>query len=141
MDVDKELCPIMKDTKIEKKNVFWKKKEKKKRTLWIDHWTLTFTGMKKERIVLRNEWIETYGGADIESGSVLQQELAAGSVSTGGGQVEGGPVLTIPQLRVSSPVQEQLQTAVRQKQCQTGDVDHLTTTVSKILVLVSLTHF
>lgn len=76
--------------------------------MWIDHWN------EKERTVLWNEWIETYGGADIESGSMLQQESAAGSVSTGGGQVEGGPVLTIPHLRVSSLVQEQLQTAIRQ---------------------------
>lgn len=76
--------------------------------MWIDHWN------EKKRTVLWNEWIETYGGADIESGSMLQQESAAGGVSTGGGQVEGGPVLTIPHLRVSSTVQEQLQTAERQ---------------------------
>lgn len=27
---------------------------------------------EKEMIVLRNEWIETYGGADVEPSSVLQ---------------------------------------------------------------------
>lgn len=89
------------------------------------------------------------GGADIESGSVLQQESAAGGVSTGGGQVEGGPVLTIPHLRVSSPVQEQLQTAVMtiRRGCVCGTVStvtgaaHTGSTVQQQLYTVFMTIF
>lgn len=64
MDVDKELCPIILRYKTWGEKGLLEKRKKRKREL---------SGFnEKEMIVLRNEWIETYGGADVEPSSLLQ---------------------------------------------------------------------